>query len=208
MAQLRVGLAPLGPVPDTEGDFRTGDRPLRLLLNGSYLYTPMPTARTESLVSIRETLRVHQAGVHASAYWAGAYLAGELLFRHADRHSTDPAAAQRTRNWAGYVQASYTFRRVWLGLAARYGYTEPVPYYRGMLLQPAVDWSSTMPGGSTAAGSAHEAAFALVWHPFRPYLRIGLEYQWHRELGYPTENPDRTGQRQAHLANLWAQLRF
>jgi hypothetical protein len=155
---LRLVAAPLGPLPDTEGDIVGLPRP-RFSVGGAAHYNLVPTDLPERIgdpsanVDVdgngrRDNVSVWQGGVQLRAMWRGAAVQAEGFERW---ESPGIVAADRGYR-GGYAQASYFVIPHFLQVAARAESTN-LPLYGATLVERQA--KGTRVDGQTGAVSAY-----------------------------------------------------
>ncbi len=165
---LRVVAAPLGPLPEWEGDVGRTARPL-FSLGGVATFNRLPTdvrLRTASATANedldgdgwQDNVDVWQAGAEVRAVWRGAALQAEY-FRRWERPPGDVA---ERRFWGAYAQASAFVLPRFLQVAARAGRTEFPLYGRSSFERVlAGDSGDELTGAITAYLRGHDLKVQL-----------------------------------------------
>jgi len=221
MYVARLGIMPLGPMPEKEGDLRTGARPLRFRIAAGYLFQPMPAGRDLDGKDGMDSIFMHQIAAELALVAKGFSLNGEFFYRlenHGKAVTELPVAEKQRRPFfGGYAQAAYTFRRVWLQPAVRYSYAEPVGWWRAKAGAMDYGWSSPV-GGAEEPGvdgpvalrpeSVHSMTAGLNWYGFDQHVKVIVNYTYLWERGYRLSTGSGSRSRQVHLGSLLIQGRF
>ena len=217
---LRLGTAPLGPVPNIEEDAEISAHP-KLWLGTSAEFNRVDVGDLDGDGKMDEK-QVYTLGAEAAFYWKGFNFESEF-FAAIGHHTvkdcptsypvTNRECNKIDTSYGAYAQVGYILGRGFQ-LAGRFSYTEVYDNgWSGDLTTGT--WKRTLkpimkgPKGYRL-DHLYEATAGLLYDPWSYHLRLGLIYSYQRESFLSDESSvgPTTMDRNVHLASLVARVNF